>query len=588
MLLTLGLTADAAAAHRHEFSSQQQTTPSRSTSPATPWFPVSSPWATVRANAPTARTPPQQISAAAANTPTIETVMDAEAESDTQSDDAWSQSSASTVTVPAAPTINRPTAPKPKNRERRSKTKFQLAHPPPTIIHRQRLHIRPKLLLQLHYISQSARPTPALDVLPSTIFAPRLARKFPRFFKGKEGLGADDLIIVGCDKYHSQAAGRSQNESWESRQVVATICQQRKDETGIPGRAEICLKDGPLWEATPLKTGAYEFVADDGSGSRITARWVPRKSVGRRRSGSGVDRAQPAEDEKMFNFSLINPQSRRHPVIASITPSTLEILDSYRKSSPPSPPISSSPDLGIPKRAASAADPSLNLHLGYFDTHQNHVVETDEALQTLILITGVYVASREGWSPNFKSGSTDANCQSQKANATTPADDSASSHHRCLPATSTISPGARCRATSFSVRDRLARSGGNVMHRPEAKSSSANAGAKRSLGRANSTDAACMGGGSQESALDGWPSTPTMTSRALSHSALMDQSQSGTARVFGDDRDEPTADQCPDEDAKPPDRSDRRRSNARERSRWGKIRGILALCRGAGATHGPA
>jgi hypothetical protein len=90
----------------------------------------------------------------------------------------------------------------------RPKTSYQLAHPASHAHHRC-FKIRPKLLLQLQQVSHTPRPLPIFDVLPSTVFLPRLARKFPTIFRGKNGLGPNDLIIVTSDLYDADPRDRT-------------------------------------------------------------------------------------------------------------------------------------------------------------------------------------------------------------------------------------------------------------------------------------------------------------------------------------------------------------------------------------------
>ena len=292
---------------------------------------------------------------------------------------------------------------------RRPKTSFLLAHPAPSFINRQRLRIRPRLLLQLQRISASARPLPALDVLPSTILPPRLARRFPTFFRGKDGLGPDDLVVVSSEEHQSPApvdpdhADESDEDLSESRHVMATICRRRKEEGGLHGQVEICLSDGLLWQARPLTTGGYEFSALGDDGRRTTARWVPRLSSLRHPSNPAQARSNsaPGREERRFSFSLINPNFRRHPIIASMTRTTIDVFDVYPASAPstmmhsplPTPQLSSpQTPVAVYPSPSPSFDPSFDRSLK----------QTDDELRTLILVTGIWVALREGWSESFR------------------------------------------------------------------------------------------------------------------------------------------------------------------------------------------
>ncbi|KAI9747590.1 MAG: hypothetical protein M1815_004070 [Lichina confinis] len=284
----------------------------------------------------------------------------------------------------------------------RGKTSYHLAHPPPSFMNRQRLRIRPRLLLQLQRVSTTSRPSPALDVHPSTILPPALARKFPSLFRGRDRLGADDLVIATSEAYGSaESDGRNKIEELDARHVVATVSQRRRDRDWRQGKAEICLSDGSVWEATPLPRGAYEFVAVDEHGLSTIARWVPRRSAGAAAAAGAAVRGKspsPDKDEKRFSFSLINPSQRRHPIIASMSRSSIDVLDTYPTSAPPATPQSPSSD--APHRT-SFFDAVGGGGGGGGGGGESAHVETNDALRTLILVTGIWVAFREGWSQNF-------------------------------------------------------------------------------------------------------------------------------------------------------------------------------------------
>lgn len=286
-----------------------------------------------------------------------------------------------------------------------SKTSFQLAHPPPAIKHRQRFHIRPKILLQLQQISDATRPVPVFDVLSSVVFAPKLAKRFPGLLKGKVGLGADDLLVVGSQNYESPVVpdgdgdDGSEGDGWDAREVVAAICQPKKRGTAGECITEICLNHGPVWEAVLLPSGIYEFSSHDESSNRTVARWVPRPPITRRRTydDHDIDRL-PLSDQRRFTFSIIDPNSRRHPVIATLNRSSVDILDRYSIPSPSSFSQNSPPA----SRTASAVLESPRGSLDEMVSQKPAMVETNEHLRSLIVITAIWVAFKEGFSPDFK------------------------------------------------------------------------------------------------------------------------------------------------------------------------------------------
>ena len=283
----------------------------------------------------------------------------------------------------------------------KTKTAFRLCHPPPVHIHKQRLHIRPRVLLQLQKISKASRPTPIFEVLPSVIFAPRLARHFPRTFKGKAGLGVDDLVVVSSENYGTQEPHSDDDEDlfddkWDKREIIAAICQPSKDHYPYgQGETEICLNQGIAWTASQRKNGTYEFASTDDCGNRTVARWVPRQSRSDRTSS-----ISSTPEEKKFNFSILNPNSRRHAVIATLDRQTIEVSDQY---SHPSTSLSSQAS-STPTTSSSFISEEVKTPFIESSQRARDPIEVDDALRTFIIITGIWVAFREGFSPNFKYG----------------------------------------------------------------------------------------------------------------------------------------------------------------------------------------
>ena len=283
----------------------------------------------------------------------------------------------------------------------KAKTAFRLCHPPPVHIHKQRLHIRPRVLLQLQKISKASRPTPIFEVLPSVIFAPRLARRFPRTFKGKTGLGVDDLVVVSSENYETQEPHSDDDEDlfddkWDKREIIAAICQPSKDHYPYgQGETEICLNQGIAWTASQRRSGTYEFASTDDCGNRTVARWVPRQSRSDRTSS-----ISSTPEEKKFNFSILNPNSRRHAVIATLDRQTIEVSDHY---SHPSTSLSSQAS-STPTTSSSCISEGPKTPFTELSETARDPIEVDDALRTFIIITGIWVAFREGFSPNFKYG----------------------------------------------------------------------------------------------------------------------------------------------------------------------------------------
>ena len=283
----------------------------------------------------------------------------------------------------------------------RTKTAFRLCHPPPVRTHKPRLHIRPRVLLQLQKVSKASRPTPIFEVLPSVVFAPRLARHFPRTFKGKAGLGVDDLVIVSSEDYEAQELPSHDvddlfDEKWDRREIIAAICQLSKDDYPYgQGETEICLNHGSSWTASQRKNGTYEFASTDDCGNRTIARWVPKQPKSDRTASMSS-----TSEEKKFNFSILNPDSRRHAVIATLDCQKIEVSDQYsHPTTSLSPQASSTPIRTTSSVSEEIETPSIESRPTARD-----IIEVDDALRTLITITGIWVAFREGFSPEFKYG----------------------------------------------------------------------------------------------------------------------------------------------------------------------------------------
>ncbi|KAH6680348.1 hypothetical protein B0J14DRAFT_263721 [Halenospora varia] len=289
-----------------------------------------------------------------------------------------------------------------KHRKRlRSSTSYHLAHPAPTLTKKQKLlQIRPRLLLQLQRLSADSRPKPAIDVIPSTLVAPRFIKKFPRMFRGKAELGANDFMVLKSEEYdlHEDQENEevdSDEEGLINRDLLAVICQLRKDCGGSSGKAEMVLKDGSVWTASPLPNNLYEFVTIDERGDQVTARWVKRSNARKSTDLSESTIYNSINNDVKFTFSIIDPNSRKHPIMATLTQNKLDIPDTYTSVSssvgkfPPT-----SPMRGFP------AEKDCLVENNPLPERSTHTIDAN--MKTLIQVTGIWVALRQGWSPYFK------------------------------------------------------------------------------------------------------------------------------------------------------------------------------------------
>ncbi|KAL3455255.1 hypothetical protein BJX64DRAFT_77625 [Aspergillus heterothallicus] len=384
MLFNLGMTADAAAAHNSDLASShseaQLSIPSRHSSPRP--FSLSSlpPWRSSSRSGREKGAEPERPRYEQRRSMPI-TAVEPISSSD---DDRYSTAGPSPVRSHFAHL-------KSSKQTLRPKTTYQLAHPATNARHK-RLKLRPKLLLQVQRVSSTSRPVPVFDVLPSTLFMPRLARKVPNILRGKRGLGPNDLVVTTSDLYERTAGDgersfSSDEENGEHRDVVGTICQLQKEDALSKGKAEICLESGAVWDATPLPNGSYEFAAQTDSGLMIL-RWV-RRGPKKRRVSAPPGSILPEDTTRRFTFSVIDPTTRRHPVIASMTRNHLEVYDRY----------------SMPSTAPSSPTSAMSVisdNSEFDDPLDQQVIETDEALRKLIIVTGIWVAFREGWSHIFR------------------------------------------------------------------------------------------------------------------------------------------------------------------------------------------
>ncbi|OKL59824.1 hypothetical protein UA08_04722 [Talaromyces atroroseus] len=265
----------------------------------------------------------------------------------------------------------------------RPKTVLHFAHP---VANRRRLKLRLKLLLQLHEINRSSRPFPKFDVLPADV-PTRLICKLPKPYGTTRAFGAKDMVVVTSDMYEQQQTlatsddrSVSSDESCvEQREVIATICQCGSDDSPRKSKFEVAFSSGVYWEGIALPNGSYELVSQGGSSPPRKVRWVARdKKPVRQASGSSVSSMSASR----FTFSVINPNTRQHPVIASMTRKGLTVFDQF------SYPAAYSGDEQSPPASPSTASSSVK---------SAGLVHTDEDLRKVIVMTGIWVAFMEGW-----------------------------------------------------------------------------------------------------------------------------------------------------------------------------------------------
>ncbi|KAG5917793.1 hypothetical protein E4U42_007109 [Claviceps africana] len=226
----------------------------------------------------------------------------------------------------------------------RKSTRYAVAQPAPQLRTKQRhlFQIRPRVLLQLQEIGDR-RAIPAFDLVPShlvvgTLILPKLVKRFPRIFHANSQLGQNDVLLVRSDDYGSAPTGFSTLLSSDGRgahhdkDVCAVISALP---TGCGELAEIVMDDGSSWVASVMANGSYEFTSVDQDGETTTARWVRRSITGARNSFLSTEQSsakaglQDSAQDPRWTFSMIDPSSRRHPIMGSLTPEILEVYEDY-------------------------------------------------------------------------------------------------------------------------------------------------------------------------------------------------------------------------------------------------------------------
>jgi len=285
----------------------------------------------------------------------------------------------------------------------RRRTTYILAHPPPKLRTKQRiLHIRPNLVLQVQQVLPGVRPQPVIDVYPSSaiassIIAP-LLKRFPRIAPIKNELSIHDVMLVRSEDYTSRNSGSESDNDEENlmaRDLLAILSSSIKED-----RAEIVMADGTVWVATTRTnktTYSYEFTAADPIGTISTARWVRKRVVSSSLPGTPTspvsDQPKPQLSDCKFTFSFIDPDSRRHPILATLTSTSLSISDTYTTVEPSANQCQPNPHSFSPPTSPSCGDE----HKG--ETFAQSVEEWQRAF---ISVSAVWVALRQGWATNFR------------------------------------------------------------------------------------------------------------------------------------------------------------------------------------------
>jgi hypothetical protein len=259
-------------------------------------------------------------------------------------------------------------------RSRRPRTAYRFAHPPPpTRPLGKKGILRPKVLLQLQQKSDSGFHKPVYEVVPASRFAPRtkIGQKLQRLHKGRDGLAADDLVVVKTEDYKTSDTASEDVEFSDARDVLGMISAFPAD----PDSAWISLENS-TWKATAGQNGSYTLTLQ-GEHSQ-TARWYIPKSKRKRNSIVGTPSPSDNQEDRKYYFTNILPNTTKHPTVASMTPTNLEVYNEYVSTTTP-----------------------------------EETIVTDVLLRKLIIVSGAWLFFREGWSTNYQFNTTPRPCRSR-------------------------------------------------------------------------------------------------------------------------------------------------------------------------------
>ena len=310
-------------------------------------------------------------------------------------------------------------------------TQYCLGYPTPRKLGKTKVmkKVLPRLLLQLQKVTQDGRSRPCVEAFPASriagpVITPRLAKRFPGIFGVKRHLGYDDVVLVRRDDDDTLSEEDSDCEDLEKGKLLAVFSPVKHSD-----EAEIVLEDGSIWVAKPRPNGSFDFVYHDIHGVPKTVRWARRNTVSHHPTAPPADPStgtpvpSPIPPPARFTFSIINPLTRRHPVMATLSQSLLEVQDTYTSVSPSHsrypphrvagrtlsmiglPPISSvgaannSPAKRMSVGSSTEAerdDGVIALQSELEPARAVHPI--DDATKMLISVTAMWVALHLGWS----------------------------------------------------------------------------------------------------------------------------------------------------------------------------------------------
>ncbi|KAH7378079.1 hypothetical protein BKA64DRAFT_728419 [Cadophora sp. MPI-SDFR-AT-0126] len=244
-------------------------------------------------------------------------------------------------------------------------------------------NVTPKLLFQLQELSSPVRPQPVIDVVATTIHAPKLSHgKFLRIFKRRRVWRDSRIIVLKIEDYNTTQDHCSGDSTEEALAVIVGRHGENQE-------AEISLAGGSTWKATCFPNEVFEFVLETGNSDGVSAaKWQP---AGRIDHGFNITPRSAADggpaQEQRYKLSVVHPRRRRNPILASLTRTRLEIAEHCASTDHNNDPSG----MGLTS-TVEASNESGNLCASK---------EVDDNLKTLIQVTAIWIALSLGWCVNF-------------------------------------------------------------------------------------------------------------------------------------------------------------------------------------------
>ncbi|RPA74621.1 hypothetical protein BJ508DRAFT_33482 [Ascobolus immersus RN42] len=363
MSLLLGMPADAAAHHRHEFS---PTSPSQLTPTTTSFFAQLSFIRTVPEYSLCPRRPTIVLEEPEPPSTALGLVPTSPANPDNDDED---EEDHQVVITP------------PKRTTPKLKTISQLAYPPPHSLTLLKSKAPP--LVQFQRLSSVPRPVPVYDLVGASTAASLLGRTALRAYPGAE------LVLVDSEQYDDLDSDTSDTDK-PARSVVAGLSFTTKKDS--PSLGQVTMQYGLTWDVKKIPSGFEFTLLDELTSTKRTARWVRRSSKRRQTLSSPTDVLTRPEDR--YIFSVLSSSSRKHPILATLTRRRLELHDSPLRSSEESRPTS-------PLVTPSDEFPSTT-SLSTTTTSSDSAGIPQEQLRTLIYATAAFVAISEQFSASHR------------------------------------------------------------------------------------------------------------------------------------------------------------------------------------------